>query len=355
MNITVNSTALAQELRLINHVVSSKPALPILMNVLVRAADALQFYATDMEIGFSTSCQAMISEPGEITLPAKKLLDLVEQLPNADVQIVTDKTHVRVLCGAFKSRLQTLNAADYPIVPQIEGQTSTLPTTVLQHMIARVRYAISDRTKYMVNGALLTLTDTVMALVATDGKRLSLVTAAQQNAVASTAIIPTKTLDAITALFSSEQIEFSQSTRHLFFTSGDRVLISRMLDGVFPAYQRIIPRDTDKRATIDRAGLAAALRRVGLIADANQAVYFAFESGGLNITASSAETGDAYEHLAINYDGPALKVCINWEYVLDFLNASTGASVTCDFKEVTTPLLLSDGDSFVNVVMLMRG
>jgi DNA polymerase-3 subunit beta len=356
MNVTVNTTALAQELRLLNHVVPSKPPLPVLMNVLVRAdMEGLHFYATDLEIGFSTTCRATITEPGTITLPAKRLLDLIEQLPDADVNIVLEKGHVRVMSGAFKSRLQTLDAEHFPGVPTPSGDVSTLITARLQAMITRIRYAITDKTKFMVNGALLTLNEQLTALVATDGKRLSLATTAKSDGAAASVVVPAKTLDALLALFTEETIAFSHVGPHLFFVSNDRMLVSRTLEGEFPKYERIIPRNNDKKATIDRASLSAALRRVGLLADTtNYAVVLAFEPNALIITSSSVDAGDALERVSIAYDGPPIKLCVSWRFVLDFLDVATSPSIVLDFKEATTPLMLTDGTNFINVVIVMK-
>lgn len=349
MNITINSQILAAELRLLNRVVPNKPALPILSNVLIDAGFTLQFYATDLEIGFSTSCQAVITEPGKITLPAKKLLDLLEQLPNADVKITLEKGHVRIVCGEFKSRLQTLPAEHYPTPTTASDPITTF--TNFHTMVERVRYALSDKSKYVVNGALLKLQGTMIALVGTDARRLSVTTGTGQNA-ASECVIPAKTLDALSLLDS--EIVFSADDRHLFFASGDRLLTSRVYDGKFPAYERIIPRDNDKRAVVDRSLFMSAIKRIGLVSDTNQAIYLALEPGALVLTSSSIDVGDALERIALDYSGQPVKLCVNWQFVLDFLQVARGSTITMDFKDAATPLLLTDGDAFINVVMLLR-
>lgn len=354
MNITVNSTALVQELRLLNHVVPAKPTLPILGNLLLRAEmETLTFSATDLEVSFKTSCRASVTEPGAMTIPAKRLLDLVEQMPDGDVQIVADKSFVRILSGAFKSRLQTMPVDDYPSLPLAEGERSSFSTSQLHTMIHRVRYAISDKTKYMISGALLTV-DKATALVATDGKRLAIAAAPLTPGPKRNVTLPSATLDALLALFTDEQLEFSHSARHLFFQTGDRLLVSRMIDGDFPKYERIIPKHNDKRAVIDRTQFMAALKRVSLLSEQNQAVFLSFEPSALHMTSSSADAGEAFERVNVKYDGPAIKLCISWRYVLDFLEAATNGTTTLDFKDSSTPLLMTDGADFVNVVICMR-
>jgi DNA polymerase-3 subunit beta len=354
MNVTVNVPVFAQELRLLNQVVAQKPPLPILSNVLIRAElDQLYLATTDMEIAFSTVCKAVVGEPGVVTLPVKRLLDIVERLSDADVQIVTDKAHVHVRSGAFRGRLQTLSPDDFPTVPEPSEEPSMLPTVALQTMVGRVRYAVSDKTKYTVNGALLTLTDTLAALVSTDGKRL-VVTSMPFSGQPTSVIIPTKTLDVLSALFNDAQIAFSKGERHLFFQAGERMLASRMLEAKFPAYQRIIPQDTTKKATADRSALAAALRRVGIVSEENQACYLSFSESTLDITSSSAMVGDAAERVVIGYEGEPLSVCCSWQFVLDFLEAASGQLITISLKDANNPMLLTDGEDHLAVIMLMR-
>ena len=351
MRVVINSQLLAQELRLLNTIAPVKPALPILTNTLITANDALTFAATDLEIGFLTTCRAQIVEPGTITLPVKRLLDIIEQT-TGDVQISSEKHHVFIQSGAFKSRLQALQPEDFPTLPTVTGDITTLHTATLQAMIGRVRYAVAEGGKYTVNGALLKLTEQGGALVATDGKRLALTTGLRAGATS--VIVPAKALDAL-AIFSEPEVAFSQSDRHLFFQAGNRLLISRTLEAQFPAYERILPRDNDKVAVVERAALSAALRRVGLLSEDNKACYLSFSAEGIDLTSSSAEAGDAAERVAAQYEGDPLRVCCSWRYLLDFLEAASGQTVTVSLKDVNSAILLTDGDNYIAVVMAMRG
>lgn len=367
MNVTVNSQVLAEELRLINKIVATKSTIPIVMNVRLLADERLHFYATDFELGFSTSCAARISMPGEITLPAKKFLDIVEQFPNIDVHITLEHAHVLVEAGAFRTRIQTMNAAEFPTFPTVAGAVSLLHLTPFRLLIERAKYAIAEKSgKYVIDGALLVLrtatpaTETeparspTAACVATDGKRLSLATMARDDSPEFEAIIPTKALDAVLALLPSGTVSFSSAGNHLFFVVGERVLYSRMIDGTFPKYERIIPRDCNKTAVIERTVLAAALRRVGLVADQNRATSFAFDGTSVTITASSADVGDAVERVPIVYSGTPQKISVDWTFMLDFLNVSTSQTVTIALKDANGALLLTDDTDFLNVVMCMR-
>jgi DNA polymerase-3 subunit beta len=344
MNITCNATALAAELRLLTKIAPTKPSIPILSHVLLRAEDQLYLSATDLEVALSTSCSATIHEAGDVALPAHTLLSILEQLPDGDVNIANGQ----ITSGGFRSKISALPTVDFPPLPAAEGEATPLPA--LQRLIERVSYAISEKAqKYVMDGALLSLTGNVIAMVATDAKRLSIATASRMPGPDYEVILPSKTLDMLAA--QTGEVAFSRSDRHLFFQYGKRLLISRMLDGKFPNYQRIIPKSNDQTVTVDRAGLAAVLRRVGLVAES---VYLTFSTNELALTSRSAEIGDADETIAVRYNGPTIKLCVNWKFVLDFLERAVEPSVTIAIKDSKSPLLMTDGADFINVVMVMQ-
>src|SRR5574339_1055305 len=196
MNITINSQTLAQEIRILSKIVQTKTTIPILNHVLFNATDQLSLAATDLEVGITTDCQATIGEPGQLTLPAKPLLDLLERLPNADVML-DDKGNVA--SGSFRSRLMALHPADFPPLPSPNGaESAILSAQALRSLVERTKYAISEKEqRYTLKGALLTLTAEVAAMVGTDGKRLSITTTNRQPGLDAAVIIPLKTLDAI--------------------------------------------------------------------------------------------------------------------------------------------------------------
>jgi DNA polymerase-3 subunit beta len=354
VQLTVNSQDLAKELRALAKIAPTKPSLPILSHVLLSATDKLRLSATDLELALSMTCQACIEQPGVIALPVAKLLGLIEQFTDGDVSITSDKQQVVVKSGAFKSRLQAMAPEDFPQLPEPEGVSNMLAGREFRQMIERTRYAIaSESSKYLLQGALLTIAGPVAAMCATDGKRLALASMAREGADARV-ILPAKTLD-ILASGSEIDLEFTVGDRHLFFASGGRLLVSRTLDGEFPKYERIIPRDNNNVVTIERTVFAAALRRVGLLAEENRAVYLTFAPQSLELASSSAEVGSADERLPVGYDGPALRVCINGSFVLDFLNEASGQTVTMAIKDANSAVLLTDGDDSLGVIMPIRG
>lgn len=361
MIFSVNSQVFAQELRAVCQAVNPKAALPVLLNVLLVASERgeLHLHATDLEVGLSTSCDAKVSAAGTTTIPAKRLLDLVNEFTDGDVTIKTDGTAVRISCGVFQSRFQTLDAASYPTVPapqpDVVGHSLSFPT--LKELIAKTRFATSDKNiRYFMSGAQLTLSETVAAMVSTDGKHLALATTARQaSESAETFVLPNKAMDFLRTLESEVgDCVISLDDRHIFVVEGRRTFHSRLVDGAFPDYQRIIPRENTLVAHVSRLELTSALRRVQLTSDLNKTVLFTFSASILYLASSSAGVGEAAEHVAITYDGPEMKLGLNVEYVLDFLAVATNSAIEIRMKDTLTPILLCDGPAYVNLVIPMR-
>lgn len=356
MKIIVNSQLFAHELRLLNKIAPTKPQIQILSHVLLTTeSQKVAMYATDLEIGLSTSCPAYVEQQGMIALPAARLLAMFDQFESTDVILsVVEDNQIRITKGSFTSRLQTMPTADFPLPQKVEGTPLTLNAQGLSRLIGCTRYAIPDApTMYTVQGALLSLTGPHVAMIGTDSRRVALATMSRDIGPDVQTILPRKTMGVL-AEYELGDIQMSIGTNHLFFQAEQRLLISRMLEGQFPNYQRIIPRDCDKKAVVQRSSLQAALRRVGLAADVDGATSFAFADKVLTMSAASAQVGDAVEQIAIDYEGEPLTVVAPWKYVLDFLDASSGASVTLQSKDVTGPLLLTDGENHLGVIMTMR-
>lgn len=359
MHLNINSQILAEELRLLNKIVPSKPAIQILNYILFKAGDGLTCYATDLEVGLVTSCEADVREQGQIAIPAQKLLSLVEQFPDDDVSIMRDKTQVVVRCGKFTSRLQILPTDDFPTPPVETGRAAVMSGPALAQAIAKTRYALSSSgPRYAIQGALLTLIKNGAAMVGTDGKRLALTTMRQEQEVPSETkiVIPAKTLDALLPQLTSDTT-MTISDKHCFFRVGERLLISRMIEGKFPKYEAVVPQQNDKRITIERTRLASALRRVKQVSDENKAMLFDISPGFLRISSSSVEIGSADEVLDVNYEGPPLTICVDGEAVLDFVDAASHPNIVIALKDNKTAMLLLDGDkdsNYLGVIMLMR-
>lgn len=363
MDVRIDSESLGRELGLLTRVVSRKPAIPVLANVLVTADMAgLTLAATDTDVSLTSPCPATVLRGGTATIPALKLAEMVRALPGTEIRLTLDeKGAVRLTGGKYQSRLQALPADDYPSLPAPDGlAVRTLPRAALKRLVGQTRFAIADGadTRYLLAGAQLVLGDGSIALVATDSHRLALATEACASAAGDPVLVPKKALDQLAALLAEDgagDVAFSISENCLFFALDGRTLSARKVDGQFPAWQRIIPKGNDKVATVDRTLLLTALKRVELVASGGaRSVLFGLGPSALSLSASSPELGDASEQVAAEYAGAETGTRINGQYVADFLEAAAGASVTMALKDDVSQVLFADGVGYSYVCMPMR-
>lgn len=359
MKLTVNSQYLAQELRLLVKVLSSKPVMPILNYVRLEAAeDGLHLTTTDIDVSLTTPCQAEVEAPGAVMLPAQKLLKLVEQFPNAPVTLAQEDASVVVKCNAFASKMQTLPIQEAPVIPTLVSDLTALNASVVRRMILMTRYAISTSTaKFVMQGSLLAVKDGAIAMVATDGKRLALVTAGTESQQTAEMLVPYKVLDQLVhQLAGAEEVKFGASSNHLFFVVDQRIMTSRMMEGKFPEWRKIIPAEdvATRHITLNRAEFLAALKRVAVVSEANKVVYLIPSRGLMTLSALSTEVGTAEESLPAEYEGPQMKLCLDADYLTDFLEQSSSPQVTLKTKNATSHLRLEDAQNYLGVISPMR-
>jgi DNA polymerase III subunit beta len=369
MELVVRKNDLLRELQFFQGIVERKNTIPILANVLMEAGDdEVRFLATDLEVGLRSRCSASVAKSGSLTLPAKKFYEIVKSLPETDIRIAEDKGGVKVAADRFDSRMQTLPRADFPTLPEAGGSASaTLPRAAIREMVGKTQFAITgEDTRYFLNGALFVLRPESMTLVATDGHRLALVSVPREGKPGSDtdeirAILPKKTLGELGRLLADgdEDISYERGENHLFFDVGGRMLISRMIDGQFPAYERVIPRGNDKHIEFERDRLTNAVKRVALLSnERSRAVKFQIEPGKVDVTSSSPELGEAHEMLPVEYSGAAMQICFNAQYVLDFLAAVSTDVISIDLKDEVSQAVVkpvgADGYDYTYVIMPMR-
>ena len=367
MELVVRKTDLLKELSLLQGIVERKNTIPILANVLLDVVDNhVSLLSTDLDVGLRSRCDATVVKPGTLTLPAKKLFEIVNALPDTEIRIEEDKSgkSVTIAADRFESRMQTLPASEFPTPPDDSGTTAaTLPGAALKRMIAQTRFAItSEDTRYFLNGAQLVLQPDSLSLVATDGHRLAFVCVHEPSGTTGKVevLLPRKTLNEIARLIDgAEQVAFSQGENHLFFRTGNRLLISRKIDANFPAYERVIPKTNDKKIEFDRDRLSAAVRRVRLLSnERSKAVRFVMGQDQVDITSSTPEIGEAHEVLPVDYSAGAMQICFNADYVDNFLGAVETEQVQLEFKDEMSQAVMkpvgAEGYEYTYVIMPMR-
>jgi DNA polymerase-3 subunit beta len=263
--------------------------------------------------------------------------------------------------------MPTLPREDFPTIIEPPGVgKATLKGSTLAQMIQKTQFAITgEDTRYYLNGALFVLKPEQMTFVATDGHRLALVHADREGKNTGDevkAILPRKALAELGRLLaenSDVDVQYERGENHLFFEIGPRLLMSRMIDGQFPAYEKVVPKGNDKHIEFERDRLTSAVRRVALLSnERSRAVKFLVEKGKVVVTSSSPEFGEAREPIAVDYDGPEITICFNAQYVLDFLGAVESDIVALDLKDDVSQAVMKpvgvEGYDYTYVIMPMR-
>lgn len=370
MEITVSKVELLRELTATQGVVERKTTIPILSNYLFEAAgDKLSLTATDLDLSLRTSCGAKVKKEGSCTIPARKLYDYVRLLPDAEITIKMLENHwVSIRCGRSNTKMVGMAKSNFPALPVFPtAGVIKIPAVVLRAMIAKTGFAISnEESRYTLNGALMVLKAESITMVATDGHRLAHVERAGEKFDGVSGeiktLIPKKAMDELKILLDStdaEVVEFAKDEATLFFRIGSRLLTSRQLTGQFPNYDAVLPKDNNKSVSVQGAELGAAISRVAQFADErSRAVRMKMEKGELKLSASSTETGESEDTLEIKYDGDAVSIGFNAQYLIDFIKAIGGAEVLIELKDAQSAgqlrPALSEDYKYRYIVMPMR-
>ncbi len=370
MEFSAKKSELLKELNLTQGVVEKKTTIPILSNLLVEFEGGnLRISATDLELGLRCGCAAKVKKDGAGTIPAKRLLEIVRALPEAEVRFKILENHwVQVSCERSSFKLVGMAKDNFPVLPAVPKALATIPAGALAGLIQKTIFAISsEESRYTLNGALLLLKPESISMVATDGHRLAL--AERETKVPGLSnelrvLIPKKAMGELLKLVTESdegaQVEFAKDESHLFFTVGERVLISRMLTGQFPNYEAVLPRENNRVVEMDRDLIAAAVRRVALLADErSRAIRIQVDKDKVEIFSSSGEYGEAHETLDATYSGDPLQIGFNYQYLLDFLDVlGSGGKIRLELKDEQSAGQLrpgtEDGLHYRYIIMPMR-
>jgi len=369
MELTLRRGDFLNELTLLQGVVERKNTIPILSNILLRAGDGhLDFTSTDLDLTLLTQAEARVKRPGSVTVPARKLFDLIRNLPDAEVALkLMDNHYLGVTCQRSSFRLVAQPAEDFPTVPKVEGKGEvSFPLALWKRVTRKVLYAVSaEETRFQLMGALLKEKGKEYELVATDGHRLALINFVNEGGKGGlpNVLVPKKALTEILKMDGSEDAKLTirHSENHLLFSTGSRQLIARLLDVNFPDYEKILSKGNDKVALVPRADCQAAVRRVALFSsERSRGVKLSFEKNLLTIASASQELGEGNETLDVDYDGEALSIGLNSQYLLDFLEEAETEKVRLELKDENTQCLcrpeggLEGASRYMYVVMPMR-
>ncbi len=373
MEFIVKKDDLLSQLALVQGVVERKTTMPILSHLLLTAdKEGLQMVATDLEVGFRTRCEASIGRPGDLTVPARKIFDVVRSLPSGEIQFRrSGDNDLGIECEQSRFTLRGLPVADFPSLPETTLKDPVqLPAAHLREMIARVIFAVTvDDPVYSLNGALFSVEGKTLTLVATDGHRLAYASRELDIKPLKKGIrqvVHRKTMAELLKLLADldeeDQIACGEVDNHILFKVERAVLTSRFLEKSFPAYEKVLPDFNDHQVGLDREALSAALKRVSLLSsERSRAVRFDVSKGRLEITSNSPDLGEASEVLAADYKGKGTAIGFNARYVLDFAEAVSGPRVRMVLKDSNTQGLFTPEEEsdaeyrYVVMPMQLRG
>ncbi len=368
MKVTVERAALLRSLSHVHRVVERRNTIPILANVLIKADRAkLAFKATDLDLEVTEAIAAEGAAGGATTVPAHMFYEIVRKLPEGS-QIVIEASGERAIlairAGRSRFTLQTLPDSDFPDLAASEMTHSfNLPAAALKRLIDKTQFAIStEETRYYLNGIYLHTAGTAKAPmlrgVATDGHRLAqfelpLPSGAQGMPGI---IVPRKTVGEVQRLIEDNEAEIAVelSQGKIRFTLGEIVLTSKLVDGTFPDYARVIPLGNDKELTVDRKEFEQAVDRVSTVSsDRGRAVKLSISNGKLVLSVTNPDSGSATEEIEVEYGAEALDIGFNSRYLLDIAAQLDGEAAVLKLADPGSPTLIQDRDTKDALYVLM--
>lgn len=349
-------------------IVEKRHTLPILSNVLMeKDGDRLTLLATDIEIQIRTAAVTAGADKAALTVAARKLQDILRSLPeSAEVSLNYEDRRLQLKAGKSRFNLQTLPAEDFPRMAGADGAKSTIKITQKQfkRLLALVQYAMAQQDiRYYLNGLLLVVSDNEMRVVATDGHRLAyaaeVLTEGQAGQQRQEVILPRKTVLELSRQLADndEPLEITLAPTQVQFRFGDIEFVSKLIDGKFPDYERVIPQNHTKAIKLARDALLHSLQRVAILTnDKFRGVRLVLGEGSLKIISNNAEQEEAQEELEVDYSGDSLDIGFNVTYLLDVLNNLTCESIECRLADANSSALfmLPEQQNFKYVVMPMR-
>jgi DNA polymerase-3 subunit beta len=340
MRFTIAREKLQEALTNVAPAVPAKTTLPVLANILVEASErGVRFSGTDLDVAVSVEVPADVEMPGALTLPAKRLGEITRELPPAPVKIAAlGEQRATLECGRTKFKLLGLPRDEYPAFAPVEYTTGwRVKSSVLHELISRTAFAVStEESRPILNGVLWEVRNQLLRMVATNGHRLALMESPVEMGKNATGdfIVPPRALDQVRRVFPpEEEIEIGKGDNHLAFRSPIASVSTRLIEGPYPNYDQVIPRDNDRFAVVDRPSLVSALRRMAVVAsDQTHRVKLSFNTALLRFTVQTPDVGEGQDEIPIAYTGDSLDIGFNSSYLLEILRYMPTDEVRFTFK-----------------------
>ncbi len=361
MEIRGKREALAESFGMAQAIATTRSTRPVLQNLLITATkDGVVVSATDMEIGLkwhisSEDCEVL--KEGSVLLPAARMAQIARSLESEEISISEGETLCVVKGGRSKFDVVTENVEDFPAIPDPPAAAALeIDAAKFAEMTHKTIFASAkESTRYALNGVHLEVKDGVLEMVATDGRRMALIKEkVGKQAKMPAAIVPQKALGQVEKLKTAaeEKLSISISERQIFFKAAKGLVVSRLIEGHFPPYGDVIPKDNNKKAVLSRAGLLSAMRQAALMtSEESKSVLMSFDDGELTITGRAPDEGTSEVKADVKYEGDKIDIRFNPQFIIDCLTVTDSEDMTIEMKEPSTPALIKDQTGFLYVAM----
>jgi len=367
MRLTISREKLQEGLNAVTASIPGKTTLPVLANILVETTDrGIKLSGTDLDIAVSTEVAADVETPGAVTIPAKKLSEIARELPPAPVKIAAiGEQRITLECGRSRFKLLGLPRDEFPTFPAVKFDESwRIRSGDLQKLISHTAFAVStEESRPILNGVLWELRPDRMSMVATNGHRLAKmdVPITSDSAPSNDLIVPPKALEQVRRLFpAEEELEIGRGENHIGFRSPFTAVYTRLIEGPYPNYEQVIPKDNDRVAIADKASLVSALKRMSVVAsDQTHRIRLSFNAGMLKFSVQTPDLGEAQDELPIRFSGDQLDIGFNASYLLEILRYIPTDDVRITLKAPERAATLepegwTDPASYLCLVMPLR-
>jgi DNA polymerase III subunit beta len=362
MRITIQKQLLQDAMQTVMGGVAQKNTLPILANILFEAESTnVNITSTDLDIGITHTMEANIIEQGATTIPAKRFLDIIKELPGGDISIVTKKNNTMVITvdkTIFK--ILTTPKEEFPNIPTNRNmQTIMLPQKTLKQMLTQTAFAMSkEETRYVLNGVCMEILPHIIQLIATDGRRLAIIKKPHNTTIKenTTIIVPAKTTQEVYKILKeSGDVHIQHTPNQIIFQANNTRIISRLIEGEFPNYKQAIPDKTDNIISVSKDRLIPAIKRASIFTTTDsQAIKLHLTKNNLIISKTTPDVGETTEDLEVIYTGPEMQIGFNPAYLLDVLKNTEKDNIQIELTGPEKPAVFRVDDEYVYIVLPMQ-
>ncbi len=362
MKFTVNREKLQKALQRVGSIIGSRSMLPVLGNVLIQAEDGfVRLTTTDLEIRISTKVEAVVEEAGSTTAPARKLTSLIGCFVGADVSFeIDEKDHIRLRCATSHFTLLGLPAVDFPPEAEFEFKREIkAKENDFKRMIGAISYAVSaDDSRKVLTGILLSVRDSQLTLVATDGKRLAMQEKSPEEVAGGDgdAIIPLKAASEARRLMEGDELMYIRlGDKQCTFEASNFILTTKLIEGTYPNYRQVVPASFTRSVEVPASIFLGKIETVSLVlSDSSSYIILRFENNRLKLQASSAEVGEGSDSVEVEFEGEPFEVSFNPAFLADPLRNCDAEKVRMKFNDSMSPVAIEGNEGFLYVIMPIR-